>query len=128
MQGCPFCQPQQDMEQQVVLRNKYCLFLQNPKHQEVLVGSGIIVPIAHRETVFDLAPEEWEATYDLLQQVKTLLDEKYHPQGYNVGWNVRQAGGQHILHAHLHVIPRFSNEPHAGRGIRHWLKQIDNKR
>jgi diadenosine tetraphosphate (Ap4A) HIT family hydrolase len=56
---CPFCFPEADHEQTVVLRNKHCLFLQKP--QPVLVGSGLIVPIAHRETVFDLTPQEWQA-------------------------------------------------------------------
>lgn len=57
-----------------------------------LPGSGLIVPRTHKETVFDLSPEEWSDTYD------------------------------------LHVIPRFSDEPLAGKGIRHWLKQPENMR
>uniref|UniRef100_UPI003D23A253 HIT family protein n=1 Tax=Kroppenstedtia sanguinis TaxID=1380684 RepID=UPI003D23A253 len=56
------------------------------------------------------------------------MDEQYQPDGYNVGWNCRETGGQSIPHAHLHVIPRFTDEHHAGKGIRHWLKQKDNRR
>ncbi|MGZ4111936.1 MAG: HIT family protein, partial [Tumebacillaceae bacterium] len=112
MTHCPFCHPEFDNEQNVVLRNEHCLFLQKP--QEVLIGSGLIVPRAHRATVFDLTPEEWAATYELLQQAKGLLDREFHPQGYSVGWNCGEAGGQSIFHAHLHVIPRFADEPHAG--------------
>ena len=77
---------------------------------------------------FDLTPQEWAATYDLLQRAKALLDAAHHPEGYNLGWNVGYIGGQDISHAHLHVIPRFGDEPHAGKGIRYWLKQADNKR
>ena len=33
-----------------------------------------------------------------------------------------------MFHAHLHVIPRFAAEPHAGKGIRYWLKQESNRR
>jgi diadenosine tetraphosphate (Ap4A) HIT family hydrolase len=29
---------------------------------------------------------------------------------------------------HLHVIPRFADEPLAGKGIRHWIKQPANRR
>ncbi len=36
--------------------------------------------------------------------------------------------GQTVFHAHLHVIPRFAAEPHAGKGIRYWLKQESNRR
>jgi diadenosine tetraphosphate (Ap4A) HIT family hydrolase len=123
---CPFCHLAQGERQQVVLRNEHCLFLQEP--QEVLIGSGIIIPIAHRETVFDLTAEEWAATFSLLARVKELLDAEYAPQGYNVGWNSGGVAGQEIFHAHLHVIPRYTDEPLAGKGIRYWIKQPTNKR
>jgi histidine triad (HIT) family protein len=110
----------------VVLENDLCLYLR--REEVVLPGSGIIIPKAHRETVFDLTSEEWAATFDLLQQVKSAVDEVYAPQGHSVGWNVGEVGGQEIFHAHLHVIPRFEDEPYAGRGIRYWLKQETNRR
>ncbi|MDQ6421590.1 HIT family protein [Paenibacillus sp. LHD-117] len=126
MKECPFCNLDLVEQQQVIIQNEYCIFLQTP--QEVLIASGLIVPIKHRETVFDLTEEEWSATYSLLREVKSILDEKHQPNGYNIGWNCHAVGGQHIMHSHLHVIPRFSDEPYAGKGIRHWLKSIDNKR
>ena len=123
---CPFCHLGQNEEQPVVLENEHCQFLQEP--QEVLIGSGIIIPKEHRETVFDLTEEEWTATFSLLQQVKELLDAEYESQGYNIGWNSGSVAGQEIFHAHLHVIPRYADEPLAGKGIRYWLKQPANKR
>lgn len=126
MKECPFCHLDLVEQQKVIARNEYCMFLQTP--QEVLIGSGLIVPFQHRETVFDLTEAEWSATYSLLQEVKSILDETFRPNGYNIGWNCNTVGGQHIMHAHLHVIPRFSDEPYASRGIRHWLKSIENKR
>lgn len=123
---CPFCHPELDERQRVVLENKCCQFLQEP--QEVLIGSGLIVPKTHRETVFDLTEEEWAATFSLLKEAKRRLDAKYEPQGYNVGWNSGRVGGQDIFHAHLHVIPRYADEPLAGKGIRYWLKQPANRR
>lgn len=126
MTTCVLCDPASFQRQRIVLENELCLFLQ--MEQPVLVGSGLIVPRAHRETVFDLTPAEWEATYTLLQEVKELLDRTHQPQGYNVGWNCGVTGGQEIFHAHLHVIPRFADEPLAGKGIRYWLKQPTNRR
>ena len=122
---CPFCTPRLDQEQ-IVLENALCLFLQQP--HPVLTGSGIIIPRRHCETLFDLNEEEWQATYTLLQRVKVLLDQEYAPQGYNVGWNCGKTGGQEVFHVHMHVIPRFEDEPYAGKGIRYWLKQDENKR
>ena len=122
---CPFCFPIHNREE-IVLENELCFFLQQP--QPVLIGSGLIIPKAHCDTVFDLTSAEWQATFDLLRQVKEFLDREYCPQGYNVGWNCGQIGGQEIFHTHLHVIPRYADEPLAGKGIRYWLKQDANKR
>ncbi|MFD1737271.1 HIT family protein [Bacillus salitolerans] len=124
--NCPFCSPEHDKGQNIILKNDHCMFIQKP--QEILIGSGLIVPITHRETVFDLTTVEWEATIELLHQAKKILDKEYEPHGYNIGWNCGSVGGQEIFHAHLHVIPRFDDEPLAGKGIRHWIKHPSNKR
>jgi diadenosine tetraphosphate (Ap4A) HIT family hydrolase len=123
---CPFCSFKNDARGTVVLRNNYCLYIQ--LNEEVLIGSGIIVPLEHRETPFDLTQKEWNATYEMLKEVKYLTDKQYNPQGYNIGWNAGKVAGQEVFHAHLHVIPRYSDEPYAGRGMRYWLKQPENKR
>ncbi len=120
---CPFCDPPTD---EIVLESDFCVFTRIS--QPVLVGSGLIIPRSHRETVFDLAEEEWRDTRELLGQVKAMLDQQYTPDGYNIGWNCGSVAGQEIHHAHLHVIPRFRDEPFAGRGIRWWLKQDENRR
>ncbi|PKR84174.1 HIT family protein [Heyndrickxia camelliae] len=126
MKECPFCNPFSFENQKIILENEHCMFLQMP--QEILIGSGLIIPRKHRETVFDLTEEEWITTYSLLQRAKYLLDEQYAPNGYNVGWNCYPTGGQSIPHAHLHVVPRYEDEPFAGKGIRHWIKSQNNKR
>jgi diadenosine tetraphosphate (Ap4A) HIT family hydrolase len=122
---CPFCPPALSVTK-VVLENTHCLFLRQT--DPVLEGSGIIIPRQHRETVFDLTEDEWQATFDLLQRARAWIEEKYAPEGYNLGWNCGQVGGQEVFHAHLHVIPRFRDEPLAGKGIRYWLKQECNRR
>ena len=122
---CPFC-PSGINSEHVILENEFCVFLRI--RQPVLVGSGVIVPRAHRETVFDLSGDEVAATFRLLTQVKQLTDREYSPAGYNVGWNCGDVAGQEIFHAHLHVIPRFEDEPLAGRGMRFFLKRVDNMR
>ncbi len=123
--SCPFCPPQVE-DQPTPLENESSLFL-DLKHP-VLQGSGVIVPRAHRESVFDLTPEEIVSTFSLLAEVKAFLDAEHKPQGYNVGWNCGAVAGQTVFHAHLHVIPRYAGEPHAGKGIRYWIKQESNRR
>jgi histidine triad (HIT) family protein len=126
MNECPFCNFKDDARGKVAMQNEYCLYIQCD--DAVLQGWGMIIPRQHRETIFDLTREEWEATYSLLGEVKKFIDKLFQPDGYNVGWNVGTIGGQEVFHAHLHIIPRYKDELFAGKGIRHWFKQIENKR
>lgn len=125
--NCPLCRWADDPEQLLVHRNESALFLQNPRQQGALFGSGVIIPVRHAATVFDLTLAEVSATFQLLAGVKRWMDATYEPQGYNIGWNCGAVGGQEVMHAHMHVIPRFAQEPYAGRGIRYWLKQEPNR-
>ena len=127
MTPCPLCNWAEDADQILLCRNEVALFLQNEQRQGPLIGSGVIVPVRHAETVFDLTADEVRATFLLLGEVKARLDRRYQPDGYTVGWNCGAVGGQEIMHAHLHVIPRFRQEPYAGCGIRYWLKQEANR-
>jgi len=123
--NCPFCPPSVN-DRFVRLENELNLFID--LQHSILQGSGIIVPKAHRQLMFDLTTEEFVSTFSLLTDVKTLLDSEYNPQGYNLGWNCGEVAGQAVFHAHLHVIPRFKSEPYAGKGIRYWFKQESNRR
>lgn len=122
MNTCEYCNLEIRSDQNVLYSNESCLFLQLTEQE--IKGSGIIVPKKHKETLFDLSKEEWNDTYLLLKEVKEYLDETFLPDGYNVGWNCGHVGGQHIFHAHMHVIPRFSGEPMAGKGIRYLFKNV----
>ena len=82
LMSCSFCTNVRADE--VFIEGRLCYFMDTG--DPVLVGSGMILPRAHRETVFDLTAEEWTETFDLLQQAKALLDRPHRPDGYNVGW------------------------------------------
>ena len=128
MEQCPFCRPEADPLQHVVLETTHCRLLRHDGEQAVLRGSCVIVPKAHRESPFELTKQEWTELHVLLRQAKAHLDRELRPAGYTLGWNVGPVSHQTIPHAHLHVIPRYSDEPYAGRGLRHWLKQPENRR
>ena len=126
---CPFCRLELLWKgNEVKLRNEHCVFILNTT--DILHGSGIIIPIVHRESVFDLTKDEWMATQDMLKEAKRFLDNAFKPDGYNVGWNCGRDGGQVMSHVHLHIISRFKDEPEAvaGKGIRHWYKLKENQR
>ena len=131
MKNCIFCHLHLESEQNIILENEHCLFLQLTEAQQQgipLAGAGVIVPKRHAETIFDLTTEEWQSTYALLHEAKKFLDEHYQPDGYNVGWNIGEIAGQHIMHAHFHVLPRYADETLAYKGIRYMFKGHLNSR
>ena len=100
----------------------------NNLKENVLVGSYVIIPKSQVVSPFELSEKEWADTRDLLFKVKEYIDEAFKPDGYNIGWNVGEVAGQSVKHAHLHILPRYKDEPFAGKGIRSWLKKAENAR
>jgi len=98
------------------------------QYDKTLIGSYVIVPKSLVSTPFELSESEWLDTKKMIDVIKQYLDEKYKPDGYNIGWNVGKVAGQTVQHVHLHIIPRFADEPLAGKGIRYWLKKDENAR
>jgi diadenosine tetraphosphate (Ap4A) HIT family hydrolase len=86
----------------------------------------MVLPVEHRRAPWDLSVQEWTATQTLLRDMKERVSEMYGPNGWNVGWNVGEVGGQSVDHAHCHLIPRYADELYAGRGLRWWFKQPQN--
>lgn len=79
-------------------------------------GHAEIVPRRHVESYFDLTDDELLATYELLKQVKDIIDSQYHPDAYNIGVNDGEAAGRTIDHCHVHLIPRYVGDVKNPRG------------
>ncbi len=73
-------------------------------------------PFRHIPGLFDATDEEQAALLALVREAKTLLDGRFHPDGYNVGVNVGAAAGQTVMHLHVHVIPRYAGDVEDPRG------------
>lgn len=126
---CDFCDLEALRRSELFIDGDLVFFAANSfGATEVLPGRGLICPYAHREAPFDLTPDEWAATHRVMAEAKRIIDERLQPDGYNLVANVGADAGQTVAHAHLHVIPRFHDEPLAGRGARWHLKQPDNRR
>lgn len=83
-------------------------------------GHTLIIPKRHVASFFELTPEEVAACMDLIREEKELIDEAFHPDGYNIGVNVGQAAGQSIFHVHIHLIPRYKGDVENPQGgVRH---------
>ena len=98
--------------------------------RDVLPGSGVAVPVAHRASPFDFTSEEWVALGEVLVKAKEAWDERLAPDGYGLYWTCFPRADDHVpaMHAHLHVVPRFDDEPRAGGGGRVGIKGAENRR
>lgn len=79
-------------------------------------GHVLIVTKRHIANIFEATEEEIASIGNLLKEAKRELDERYHPDGYNIGANTGTASGQTIFHFHVHVIPRY----HGDAGTVRW--------
>ena len=87
-------------------------------------GHTLIIPKRHCSNYFEMTKEEMAAIFELSRKVKEYLDKTYHPDGYNIGFNVKEAGGQSVMHTHMHIIPRYKGDTENPRGgIRKIVKQ-----
>jgi diadenosine tetraphosphate (Ap4A) HIT family hydrolase len=109
---CIFCTPRG-----VTRRNAlaYCARDSYP----VSPGHSLIIPLRHCASFFDLTPAEIAACMELVREERAALDGELEPAGYNIGVNVGRAGGQSVLHAHVHLIPRYAGDhPKPQGGVR----------
>jgi len=82
-------------------------------------GHILVIPKRHVETYFEASFEEHTAMVRLTHKVKEYLQQKYNPDGYNIGANVGPAAGQTVFHFHIHIIPRYRGDvPDPKGGVR----------
>ena len=79
-------------------------------------GHCLIVPHRVYSDYFESTNEEVIGLQKLVLETKKLLDEKFQPDGFNVGINSGESGGQTVPHVHIHLIPRYKGDMENPRG------------
>jgi diadenosine tetraphosphate (Ap4A) HIT family hydrolase len=79
-------------------------------------GHFLVIPYRHVSEYFDINDEEREELWRLVAEGKKIADEKYNPDGYNIGINIGKWAGQSIPHLHIHVIPRYEGDVENPKG------------
>ncbi len=82
----------------------------------VTKGHSLIVPKRLVSNYFDLSLKEQTACWIVANKVKTVLQQKYNPDGFNIGININEDAGQTISHCHIHIIPRYKGDVENPRG------------
>ena len=94
-----------------VLENElaYCLYDIKP----IAKGHMLAVVKRHHATVFESTSDEIKAVFELVNKAKVLLLKEYRPDGFNIVANCGEAAGQIVMHAHVHILPRYNEQKQA---------------
>jgi len=98
---CLFC----DLAKNYVIENELCYMIYDKF--PVAPGHCLIIPKRHIETVFEMNSDEWAAAGSLIGLAKKEIEKQLQPKGYNIKVNCGKAAGQEIMHAHIHLIPKY---------------------
>lgn len=106
---CPFCMPDNtddDERRRVLYRGRKCFVIMNifPYNN----GHLMVCPYRHLMNLVDLTQEESHEMMDLMHECTRILQDRFNPQGVNIGVNVGEAAGAGIKeHLHFHLVPRW---------------------
>lgn len=114
MKECLFCKVYQSNKDRIIEDNESCFAIYDTF--PVNLGHALIIPKRHFSSWFEADEKEVQDIARLLKQCKAIIDEAYHPTGYNVGINIGEDAGQTIMHLHVHLIPRYKGDVDNPKG------------
>lgn len=109
--NCIFCNIQKD---RIIFENDLAVAIFDgfPVNR----GHMLIIPRRHFISFFDARDSEILGMMELIRKSRNMIDERYHPDGYNIGVNCGSAAGQTVMHMHVHLIPRYSGDVENPKG------------
>ena len=113
MEECLFCKWKEEKDK-IIIENELAF----ARYDEFAVSKGhmLFMTKRHIKDFFETTEEERIALFELMDKAKKLLDEKYNPDGYNIGMNCGEMAGQSVMHIHVHLIPRYKGDVQDPRG------------
>jgi histidine triad (HIT) family protein len=74
-------------------------------------GHALVVPRAHSADLMEVSDEDLARTMDAARRLARRMDEVLEPDGFNVLNSCRPAAWQTVFHFHVHVVPRYDDDP-----------------
>ena len=84
-------------------------------------GHTLLITKRHVRSIFELEIDEQQDLFKALTKARDAVLLELNPDGFNVGINDGLAGGQTVMHFHVHLIPRFRDDNHDPRGGVRWI-------
>jgi ATP adenylyltransferase len=109
MMECVFCRmpaEDRDVENLLLYRGREAFVILNLF--PYTSGHLLVVANRHISSLTDARPEELHQIIELSCICEKALREEYHPNGFNMGFNLGRAAGAGVEHhLHMHVLPRW---------------------
>jgi histidine triad (HIT) family protein len=74
-------------------------------------GHVVVIPREHTEDLLAVSEEDLAAAMGAARRIMGRMRETLEPAGFNVLNNMGRAAWQSIFHFHVHVIPRYRDDP-----------------
>jgi histidine triad (HIT) family protein len=74
-------------------------------------GHLLVMPRAHVADLHEVGPEDLAAVAETVQTMAGRLVDKLGAEGVNVVQNNGRAAWQTVFHYHVHVLPRYTDDP-----------------
>ncbi len=76
---------------------------------QVTPGHTLVVSKKHYDNFLSVPQKEMHDVMDVAQKIGQIQIELLHAEGVNILTNCYEAAGQSVMHFHVHVIPRYSD-------------------
>jgi histidine triad (HIT) family protein len=74
-------------------------------------GHALVIPRAHHVDLLEIPDSELERTVVAARRLARRIHEALEPDGINVLNSCGAAAWQAVFHFHLHVVPRYEDDP-----------------
>ncbi len=74
-------------------------------------GHALVIPKRHAADIWEIEPEQWAYVTEAARQQAKRVQEKLEVDGCTLINSCRPAGWQTVFHLHVHVIPRYDDDP-----------------
>jgi histidine triad (HIT) family protein len=77
---------------------------------QVTKGHTLVIPKKHYENILECESEDLAHVIKVTQMLSKRIVERLDAKGVNILNNCNEAAGQTVMHFHVHVIPRYSDD------------------
>ena len=74
-------------------------------------GHALVVPREHSADLMEISDTDLERTILAARRLARRMEDVLEPDGYNLLNSCRPAAWQTIFHFHVHVVPRYDDDP-----------------